>query len=151
MKDFTPNDGEIITTRIVIPYYLYLMSNGIVFIRVSNEKPETVELAKEMVQQMGEMVNFISVPMLAWHETGIFPEKSNRDFWAKKDSCPYSIADAFIVPSLGMRVIANFYLRVSKPERPTRFFLDINEATVWLKSFETDDAMTKVNQHEKQS
>ncbi len=129
------NDEEIIASRVVKPYYLYLKKNGIMFIRISADVPETVELSKQMVEIFGEMVNYRKVPLLAWHENGALPPKENRDNWAQKDACPYSAADAFIVRSLAFRLLANFYLQFNKPERPTRFFQNTKDATAWLLTF----------------
>lgn len=129
------SDDKIIATDVVIPYYLNLRADGIMYIRISSEKEESVELVKEMVQKMGEMVEYKQVPLLARHEDFALPGKANRDYWAKKESCPYSKADAFMVGSTGFRLIANFYLRVNKPERPTKMFVDEKEAIKWLKTY----------------
>jgi hypothetical protein len=106
-----------------------------VYVRISSEKDETLELVKEMVKKMGEMVNYSQVPILARHEDFALPGKANRDYWAKKESCPYSKAEAFMIGSTGLKLIANFYLKINKPERPTRMFTDEEEAVTWLKTF----------------
>lgn len=131
----TLEDEKIIATGVVVPYYLYLRADGIMYIRISPEKEETVELVKEMVSKMGEMTNHKQVPMLACHEEFALPGKPNRDYWAKMDSCPYSKADAFLINSAAMKLIANFYLKINKPERPTRMFNSKKEAIAWLKLF----------------
>jgi hypothetical protein len=128
-------EEKIIATNVVIPYYLNLRADGIMYIRISSEKEESVELVKEMVKKMGEMVNYKPVPMLAKHEDFALPGKENRDYWAKKESCPYSKADAFMIGSVALRLIANFYLRVNKPERPTKMFTNEKDAVAWLKTF----------------
>jgi hypothetical protein len=126
---------EIIATDVIVPYYLNLRADGIMYIRISSEKEETVELVKEMVKKMGEMVNHKQVPMLARHQDFALPGKANRDYWSTKGSCPYSKADAFIVGSMAFQLIANFYLKFNKPERPTKMFSDEKEAIAWLKTF----------------
>ncbi len=128
-------EDEIIATGIVVPYYLYLRRDGIMYVRISSEKEETVELVKKMVEKMGEMVNYKQVPLLAHHEDYALPGKENRDYWATKEACPYSKADAFMINSTAMSLISNFYLRLNKPERPTRMFSDEAEAIKWLKTF----------------
>jgi len=128
-------DNKIIAKGIVVPYYLYLRADGIMYIHISPEKEETVELAKEMVKKFGEMVNYKKVPMLARHEEFALPGKENHDYWAKKEACPYSKADAFITNSPAMKLISNFYLRINKPARPTKMFSKEKEAIEWLKNF----------------
>jgi hypothetical protein len=128
-------DQKIIATGVVVPYYLYLREDGIMYIRISSEKEESVELVKEMVKKMGEMVNYKQVPMLARHEAFALPEKGNRDYWATKEACPYSKADAFMINSTAMQLIANFYLKLNKPQRPTKMFAREADAIEWLKTF----------------
>jgi hypothetical protein len=124
-----------ISTGVVAPYYLYLRSDGIMYIKISSEKEETVELVKQMVEKMGEMVNYKPVPLLARHEEFALPGKANRDYWSTKEACPYSKADAFIIASHAMQFIANFYYKVNKPKRPTRMFTNEKDALLWLKTF----------------
>jgi hypothetical protein len=131
----TLNDHEIIAKGVIVPYYLYLRADGIMYIRISREKEESVELVKEMVKKMGEMVGYKQVPMLARHEEFALPGKVNRDYWATEEACPYSKADAFMINSTAMQLIANFYLRINKPQRPTRMFANEQEAIKWLKTF----------------
>lgn len=54
---------------------------------------------------------------------------------AKNENNPYSKADAFVIKSLAQKILANFYFKIKKPERPTRFFNDIDEARNWLMQF----------------
>ncbi len=131
----TVTENQIIAKGVVMPYYLYLREDGIMYMRISSEKEESVELAKKMVEKMGEMVNYQQVPVLAKHDEFALPGKANRDFWAKKESCPYSKADAFIINSTAMQLIANFYLKINKPNRPTKMFTDEDAALKWLKTF----------------
>lgn len=128
-------DDTIIATDVVIPYYLNLRADGIMYVRISPEKDESVVLAKQMVEKMGVMVNYKAVPLLARHEEFALPGKENRDYWAKKESCPYSKADAFMINSTAMKIISNIYLKINKPERPTKMFTDEREAIQWLKGF----------------
>ncbi len=132
-SDFLNDD--VISTRVIGPYHLFYKKNGIVFLRITGEIPETVELGKKMVEVLGEMVNYKKVPLLCQYDSGVIPPKENRDFWAKADACPYSSVDAFIVNSLAFRLIANFYLHVNRPERATQFFSNTADATAWLMSY----------------
>ncbi len=54
---------------------------------------------------------------------------------AKNSNNPYSKADAFVIKSMAQKILANFYIKINKPERPTKFFNDIEEAKIWLKPF----------------
>jgi glutaredoxin len=126
---------EIVAKEVVVPYYLYLRADGIMYVRISPEKEESVELAQKMVKRMGEIVNYKQVPILFKHQEFALPGKANRDYWATKEACPYSKAEAFIINSIAMRIIANFYLKINKPQRPTKMFTHEEEAIKWLKTF----------------
>lgn len=130
-----PEDVKVISTHNLSPYIVSFCDDGILYIRVTNESEETVEKSKKLVKSIGEMVNYKKVPLLTKFDEFALPPKENRDFWAKKDSCPYSIAEAFIVDSIGMKLIANFYLLINKPQRETKMFTKVEDARKWLKTF----------------
>lgn len=46
----------------------------------------------------------------------------------------YRIADAFIVKSLSVRIVANFFINVTKPKVRTKLFTNDEEAIKWLES-----------------
>lgn len=131
----TLEDHDIVAEHIFVPYYMYLRSDGIMYIRITDEKEETLESVKEMVEIMGKMVNYKPVPLLGHHLEFSLPGKENREYWASKESCPYSKADAFIIQTTAMKLISNFYMKFNKPARPTRMFTNEEEAIEWLKTF----------------
>ncbi len=51
---------------------------------------------------------------------------------SKNANNPYSLADAFIISSMSQKMLANFYLKIHHPERPTHFFNHEIEAKKWL-------------------
>lgn len=54
---------------------------------------------------------------------------------AKNENNPYSSADGFVINSMSQKILANFYLRINIPERPTKFFTNQQEAETWLNQF----------------
>jgi hypothetical protein len=54
---------------------------------------------------------------------------------SKNINNPHSRADAFVIKSMAQRILANFYIKINKPERPTKFFNNKDEATHWLNAF----------------
>lgn len=44
----------------------------------------------------------------------------------------YRIADAFLVKSLALSLVANFFIQITKPKVKTRMFSDENQAVEWL-------------------
>ncbi len=65
----------------------------------------------------------------------IRPSLESREYWAEEDSSPYTLAEAFVMRWLPMKLIGNFYLNFNKPPRPKRIFTNRDEAAEWLKTF----------------
>ena len=130
-----PDNVKAISTQTVAPYIISICDDGILYVQVTNEVNESVERSKELVETIGKMVNYKKVPMLSKFDEFALPPRENRDFWAKKDSCPYTSAEAFITNSIAMTIVANFYMRVEKPQRNTKMFTKVADARKWLKTF----------------
>lgn len=84
---------------------------------------------------MGEMVSYKKVPLLITLDEFAIPPVETREFWAKKESCPYACADAYVATTFGHKFIGSFYLKFNKPGRPTRIFSTMEEAVQWLRGF----------------
>jgi hypothetical protein len=54
---------------------------------------------------------------------------------SKNGNDSYSSADAFVIQSIAQKLIANFYIKMVRPERPTKFFTSSDEALKWLNQF----------------
>lgn len=54
---------------------------------------------------------------------------------SKKESLPYTKADAFILTSVPQKILAKLYIRFVPPERPTQFFTKMEDALKWIENF----------------
>ncbi len=54
---------------------------------------------------------------------------------SKNGNDPYSSADAFVIQSIAQKLVANFYIKIVGPERPTKFFTSKEDALKWLNQF----------------
>ena len=54
---------------------------------------------------------------------------------SKNKNNPYSVADAFVISSISQKLLANFYLKVTNPERPSQFFSTDIDAKKWLEKY----------------
>ena len=59
--------------------------------------------------------------------------KESRELVASRDFKRFTIAEAFVISSLGHKIIANFYMQVNKPHILTKIFSDRDKAVIWLK------------------
>lgn len=63
-----------------------------------------------------------------------------------KESQNLKIAEAILVNSLGMRLLANFYLKIKTQSGPTHVFNDESKALAWLKEMElVQNALRSMN------
>ena len=54
---------------------------------------------------------------------------------SKNENNPFSKADAFVINSLAQKILANFYIKIDPPQRPTQFFKDKETAFKWLEQY----------------
>ncbi|MES2515101.1 MAG: hypothetical protein V4580_13200 [Bacteroidota bacterium] len=129
------NDLTILLTGVCEPFSLKLRSDGILHSHTSSNLDFNINSLKKFNVLMGEMVNHQKVPLLITLDEFAIPPLETRVFWAKKESCPYASADAYVAANFGHKLIGNFYLRFNKPGRPTKIFATKEEAIFWLKTF----------------
>jgi hypothetical protein len=125
-----------IIDEIILPHtHLLLRNDGIVQISYPDYFSFTLEDSIESVNAIGKITNGIPHPILKIPGKYTTVDKDTRDHVAKGDGARFSIAEAFIITSLAHKLIANFYIKIDKPQKPTRFFSTITEAEIWLKTF----------------
>ena len=61
-----------------------------------------------------------------------------RDFYSESDYSKYRYADAFIVNSLPMRLLVNFFIVFNKPKIPTKMFNNRESALTWIHSLKKE-------------
>ena len=54
---------------------------------------------------------------------------------AKNENMPYSKVSAYIAKSTSQKLLGNFYMKMNKPERPTRFFSTRADAIEWIRQY----------------
>jgi hypothetical protein len=54
-----------------------------------------------------------------------------RKLRAKPDGTQFSLSDAIVISNLPQKMLGDFYLRINKPSRPTRFFFSLEKAVEW--------------------
>lgn len=78
-------------------------------------------------------------PLLSNIKTVKNTTKQARDFMASKEGCEGVVAAAILIDSPIGSMIINFFIRVSKPLRPTKIFTIEEEAKTWLAQFVKKD------------
>lgn len=122
-----------ILDELILPHtHLKLRSDGIVQIQYPDDFSFHLKESIESVNAIGEITK--GVPHLILKIAGKYTtvDKECREHVAKGDGARFSIAEAFIIHSMAHKIVGNFYLRVEKPQVPTKMFNNIPEAEDWL-------------------
>ncbi len=116
-------------------YSLKFREDAIMHLHFKIAEKITIIKYKEIVEEIGIVLNHKKVPFLI--SAAPFEVISNdiRSLVATEEGAPYSLADAIISDSVGVNILANFYIRIVKPTRPTKLFNKETEAIDWLKKF----------------
>lgn len=128
-------DVTILATEICEAFTIKLRSDGILHSHTSSSLEFNVESLKKFNIVAAEMLNHKKAPLLITLDEFAIPPAETREFWAKKDSCPFALADAYVAVNLGHKLIGGTYLKFNKPERPTKIFSTQEEAIEWLRTF----------------
>ena len=56
-------------------------------------------------------------------------------YLAQKINLPYTQADAYVLNSMAQKILANLYIKVNSPQRPTQFFNTQEAALFWMEQF----------------
>lgn len=111
----------------------------ILFCQVKQDQVVDVSEINELIEYVKEFVG--ETPHFALTDFGGTLQSTSeaRAIYAKSEYIIRNrIADALLVKSLGDRIIANFFVRVSKPKIPTHIFNNKQRALDWLKQFSKD-------------
>lgn len=116
-------------------YSILIREDGIVQIEIIPDSEISVDEIIEGTDFVLERLDSIKAPVLFIANEFSLPSKESREYLAKKESLPYSLADAYVINSFPQKIAANFYLKVNKPARPTKMFNNREDALIWLKTY----------------
>jgi len=114
----------------------YSPEKNILIYRVKQDITVDVAEIKEMIEYVKEFMGDKKHMALIDFGMSVGSTTEGRKVYAESDYIlDNRIADAFLVRSLSVRLIANFFIRVTKPKIPTRLFTSEAEAFKWLEAF----------------
>ena len=111
------------------------MDDGIVHVLYLDHAEVTVEIKKEMHEIYLHITGGKKMPFIFSSAGAIWFTRDARDFAVAIEPKQPFLAVAMFAPTLGYRLIAEFYGRFSKPSTPYRVFKEMDEALKWLKTF----------------
>lgn len=129
-------ESEPLFTAVVDGTELYIFDNGLNYLRIPPFQKLTLKAAMELrgmiiefyTNKEGDFCNVIEFESAA----DLDPEA--REWGASRPTeGATSISDAIVITSVAHRMIANFYLKINRPKKPTKFFRDLESAIAWSK------------------
>jgi len=124
-----------LSKKITFPNFeLEINDYGFYKVSVNESEEFTVEDLKKLVNAQAELGGE-KLPVLVLCSEHAATNSELLHTIAKNANNPYSKADAFVIKSMAQKILANFYIKINKPERPTKFFNNKDEAINWLKPF----------------
>lgn len=116
----------------------YDEEQNILFYRVKQDQVVEVDEIKEMLHYVQEFMGPKKHYAVIDFGGNLTSSAEARQIYADAEYLhKYRIADAFLVKSLSVRIIANFFIKVTKPKVKTKLFTDENAAVNWLESMNT--------------
>lgn len=108
---------------------------GILRYEIEKTDELTLQNVKEYIEVVGNLGGGKSFCNLVVMKQFVQVGDDARKYAASEESNIYTIADAFIINSIALKIVGNFYIRFNKPVRPTRIFNNEEDALVWLRTF----------------
>jgi hypothetical protein len=101
---------------------------------INLDQAEMEQLLKQAVEFTSPNKYFAVIDTTALYDST--PE--SRSFYAESDYSNYRYADAFIVNSLPMRLLVNFFITFNKPKIPSKMFNNEESALNWIQSLKKE-------------
>ena len=114
---------------------LWVGEDGIVRIIYMPDAEVTLEDAREIMDVYHKLRKGRRLPLFIDTRTMKSFARGARHLFAGEEAQGCASAAAIIVGSPVTKVLANFYLGLSKPRLPSRLFSSEDEALVWLKGY----------------
>lgn len=101
---------------------------------INLDQAEMEHLLKQAVEFTSPNKYFAIIDTTAPYDST--PE--SRSFYAESEYSNYRYADAFIVNSLPMRLLVNFFITFNKPKIPSKMFNNEESALNWIQSLKKE-------------
>lgn len=128
-----PFESEPLFEAVVEGLRLFIFENGLNYLRVPSFNKLTLTAAKEIRLTIiafykGNECGFCNIIEF---ESNADIDPNARDWGAKRPGEVTSIADAVVIRGMAQKMIANFYLKINRPKKSTKFFNNLSDAISW--------------------
>ena len=126
-------ESELLFEAVVDGVELFIFANSINYTRVPPFTKLTLSTAKELRLKLiefydGKDIDFCNIIEFMTN-SDIDPDA--REWGANRPPGITSISDSMVIGGLAQKLIANFYLKMNRPKKPTKFFNDLRDSISW--------------------
>lgn len=114
--------------------HISILNNGIYRVLVKEDVELDLADLDASYFILKERIKDEKVPFLIIFSKGATTVKGANERFRDKGRLNLKIKEAFVLSTLPHRIMANFYVKFSKPHHPTKVFSNENEALNWLES-----------------
>lgn len=114
----------------------YNPKTNILIYRVKQDIEVDIYEITEMLKYVEEFMGYVKHYAVIDFGSNVMSTNEGRNKYAESNYIQtYRIADAFLVKSLPLRIVANFFIKITRPKTPTQLFTDEQEAINWLLNY----------------
>ncbi len=115
----------------------YNESTNILIYRVKQGIVVDVHEISEMLKYVEEFMGYVHhYAVIDFGDNLLSTTEARKAYALSSYIQKYRIADAFLVKSLAVRLVANFFINVTKPKIRTKLFTSEAQALQWLENIE---------------
>ncbi len=108
-----------------------IYENGIFHATIKKHKKASMEVVKAGIDFLiqhggGKFYNIYEFESFS----DVDPEV--RSWIATESDHQYTVVDAIVISSFSLKIMADFYLKINKPQMPTKLFLNMESASKWI-------------------
>lgn len=112
-----------------------LREDGIMHVHIKETDTFEMDNSTEVFKVRERIADGKRSPIIYTCTQFVIPSKEVREFVASEERSELVLADAFVVNSLPQKLMANLFIKINKPVRPTKVFNNFEAACDWAKTF----------------
>jgi hypothetical protein len=112
----------------------YELENSILTVKVIDGLKVDKPMMKQILEDAVNLANNQKYYAIIDLTNNVESTFESRNYYAENELNRFRLADAFIVNSLYIQSLTNFYLKIKKPTVPSKMFNDIESAKKWVYS-----------------
>ncbi len=109
------------------------LEDGVFHVVFETDINMTLECAKDVLKQRLEITEFKDYPLYVDIRGVLSIDRSARKYLSSHEGTKHALAAAIHVNNPISKFLGNLFIRVDKPDKPTKLFTDKANALEWLK------------------